>query len=254
MTGLIDTLRKLQGLDGEIAKLRAELDRWPAIIAEKRKDVDAARRTVEAKAAEIKAAKVEVDGIELMLKSGEAEVGKTKGNLLKIKTNKEYEAVLKEIEGIKAENSALEEKIIAGLDKVQSLEAALKEAKAEQKRAEGEVADVEKQARAECAEIETEVGAVGKQRDECAKGLSRDVLEVYDRVRIGRGGVAIVPVVDNVCQGCCMSLTMQEINNLIVSEDTLIHCRSCQRILFLENPAEAGYDVTEPEENPYENL
>jgi predicted nucleic acid-binding Zn-ribbon protein len=248
MAGTIETLRKLQGIDVEIAKLRAELDRWPAIVAEKSKDVEAAIGAVEAKAAEIKALRVEADGQELKLKSGEAEVGKVKGNLLKVKTNREYEAILKEIEGIKAENSQIEEKIIGLLDRIQALEADLRELKAEQKRAEGEVADHEKQARAECVEIEAEIGVLDGRRSECAKGVTPEVLEQYERIRLGRSGLAVVPVVDNVCQGCFMSLTAQEINTLLLSRDSLIQCRNCQRILFLENPAESGYDWEEPDE------
>ena len=52
------------------------------------------------------------------LKKGIDSIKKTKDRLLEVKTNKEYQAILKEIETIEKKNSEIEDEIISGLDQI----------------------------------------------------------------------------------------------------------------------------------------
>jgi predicted nucleic acid-binding Zn-ribbon protein len=234
MAKLIDTLKALQRMDGEILKLREEMNRWPVIIGEKQKDVEDIRRILTGKETELKEAKVEVENQELKLKSGEENIVKAKANLLKVKTNREYEAILHEIDGLKAENGVIEEKIIRGLDRIEGIEATMREVGAEIRAAEAEVSDLGKQSGDEIAEIQAEIDQMETDRKARAAEVDPDIHTQYERIRNGRAGLAVVPVLDNVCQGCYMTLTSQEINALLLADDTIISCKNCQRILYIE--------------------
>ena len=58
-------------------------------------------------------------------------------------------------------------------------------------------------------------------------------LQSYNRLSNIQGGKAIVPVIGNVCGGCSMNITTQTLNELMSSKD-LVFCRSCSRILYLD--------------------
>lgn len=227
-------LRRLQDIDGEIRKLRQEKDRWPSIVAEKEKDVEAVQRLLDEKDEEIRERKLDVESHELSLKAGEADIGKAKGTLLKVKTNREYEAILHEIQGREAENSMEEEKILLGLERIDALGRERKELEEEMRRARTGVDEVRSQAEEETREIEAEIAELEERKEKSLEGMDPEVLARYDRIREGRGGLAVVPVVDGVCQGCFLSLTSQEVNTLLVAGDDIITCRNCQRILYIE--------------------
>ena len=233
MEGTLSKLRSLQEIDREIQKLRKEMARWPSIVSEKEKDVEAIQNTLTEKNEVITQTRVDVESQESKLKSGEADIDKAKSNLLKIKTNREYEAVLHEIEGVKAENSMLEEKIIEGLEAIDSLMRDRREIEGEIRTAQAAVNDVQGQADRESQEIEEEISEIEETKKTCVAAIDPEVLAQYERIRNGRNGIAVVPVVGGVCQGCYMSLTSQEINMLLVTGDSLITCKNCQRILFI---------------------
>ena len=54
---------------------------------------------------------------------------------------------------------------------------------------------------------------------------------VLGSVREGRNGLAVVNVVQGVCQGCFMSIPPQKFN-LLLKGDQIFDCPTCQRILY----------------------
>ena len=64
--------------------------------------------------------------------------------------------------------------------------------------------------------------------------LDDGILNRYERMRTSRiRGNAIVPVVNDVCQGCHMAVTKSLIAELLNGR-SLVTCEHCGRILYLE--------------------
>ncbi len=60
------------------------------------------------------------------LQAGQETLKRTRERLFEVKTNKEYQSILKEIETLEAKNSRMEDEIISLLDELDALETAVK--------------------------------------------------------------------------------------------------------------------------------
>lgn len=182
----------------------------------------------------LKAFHLEKKNKEIDLQTKEGNVKKFQLQLFQVKTNKEYASLEKEIEGLKADNSLLEEEIIRLLDAMDdcvSIIAAEKkdfdekskiiQAEKEKKKQELE------QARQRLKELEEARRVLTQQIDPL-------ILPRYERVLKLRNGLAMVPVKDDSCQGCFMNLPPQVVN-LVHGAEEWVACEQCARILYVEN-------------------
>ena len=108
----LKTLIDLQGVDTRIAALEAEAARLPREIAAVHAAVQALKQEVDAGKTRFDAAKKDQRVREKDLESVQAKRSKTEARLYEVKTNKEYSAVLAEIEDIKQEKGRVEEEIL----------------------------------------------------------------------------------------------------------------------------------------------
>jgi uncharacterized protein len=230
----IDKLKELQAVDVEVRRYEILLKRGPERLAEVTQAQASAKQRETAHRQAIREAQKEVDRKELDLKSREAEIEKLNVQLNTIKTNKEYSLIKLKIEGLKADNSLLEEEILDAIGKVDAL-------KAEIPRFESELAATEAERGRISAEVEKEMSGVREKlaglreaRGGIATQVRSDVLEKYERILRGKEDAkALALVRDQTCQGCYMSVTTHELT-LIMKNTDLVLCRSCSRILYLE--------------------
>ena len=71
-------------------------------------------------------------------------------------------------------------------------------------------------------------------RKEIEESINEKVLEEYVKIKEIRGGIAVINVKDYICQGCHMSMPPQTYNE-IKSNNKIIHCSQCSRILYWES-------------------
>lgn len=164
-------------------------------------------------------------------------VERAKAKLMSIKTNKEYYAMLKEIEGTKRTNAQREEELLGVMGRYEEVEKRLAELKAE-------VDEVGGQYRVRMVDIEAKMSGYDKEISGLAakkaavasridKGLARRFEMIFDR----RDGIAIVAARNQSCMGCHMNLSPQ-LFNLLQRDDRIHTCPNCNRILYYEVPAE----------------
>ncbi len=162
-------------------------------------------------------------------------VERAKAKLMSIKTNKEYYAMLKEIEATKRINAQREEELLSVMGRYEESEKRL----AEYKAAVDEVGD-EYRARmvdidAKMSVFDREIGALEAKKAQIAsridKGLARRFEMIFDR----RDGIAIVAARNQSCMGCHMNLSPQ-LFNLLQRDDRIHTCPNCNRILYYEAP------------------
>jgi uncharacterized protein len=216
---------RIAGLEGEAAKLPKEIEAICARTAEAKKTVDAGK-------ANLDAARKETRAKEKDLEDNQVKRQKFEGQLYQVKTNKEYSAVLSEIEEVKQQKSKIEEEILTLMERQDRLAGEIKDAQGRLKTAETEGATTEKRLRERLAAVEAELGGVKGERASVARGLAANVLADYDRLLRARGGVAIVPVLKpNLCGACRMTVTPQRLQELR-AQNALLACESCGRYLY----------------------
>ena len=232
MDAQLKTLIDLQGVDTRIAAHEAEAARLPKEIAAIHAAIETAKKDVEASKARLDAAKKDQRTREKDLEVVQAKRSKTEGRLYEVKTNKEYSAVLAEIEEIKQEKGRVEEEILVLMESQERLTADIKDAEARFKARETQGKQEEAALQEKLRAVEADLALVRTERAELARQLPAPLLADYDKLLKARGGLALAQVVKpNLCGGCRMTVTPQRLQELR-AQSALLPCESCGRYLY----------------------
>ena len=232
-----DQLKKLvelQNLDGEIYALKKAAAEKPLFIEKLKEQFEGTKIRLKALEDKFKAALLDRKDKELNLKVKEEGIAKANVQLSQIKTNKEYTAKINEIEGIKADKSILEEKILISYDDSDKINADIDQEKRSVLEQEKIFTARKKEIEEEVMALEDRIKILEAQREELNPGIDKIYLNRYERILENKGGLAIVPVKRNTCGGCFMNITHQTIN-AIKMNDQMVECEICSRILYLED-------------------
>ncbi len=227
----LQTLIHLQEYDTRIAGLEAEANRLPKRIEAIQKSVAEARAAVEAVTGRVDTTRKSLRAKEKDLEVVAAKRGKAEAHLWEVKTNREYSAVLIEIEDIKQEKARTEEEILALMEMQERLATELREAETRLKTREDQGRQDEAVVRQQLAAVEAELTGLRGERATLAREVPTPLLGDYERILKARGGLAIASVTaDSICGGCRMTIRPQAIQELRGA--TLMRCESCGRYLY----------------------
>jgi len=228
----LKTLIDLQGVDTRIAALEAEAARLPKEIAAIHAAVQAMKQDVDAGKTRLDSARKEQRAREKDLEVVQTKRSKTEARLYEVKTNKEYSAVLAEIEDIKQEKGRVEEEILVLMESQERLVADIKDAETRFKAREAQGKQEEAAFKQKLREVEADLGLVRTERGELTRQLPPLVLTDYDKLLKARGGLALAQVIKpNFCGGCRMTVTPQRLQELR-AQTALLPCESCGRYLY----------------------
>ncbi|MBI4712851.1 MAG: hypothetical protein HY762_06095 [Planctomycetes bacterium] len=229
----IEKLKQLQVTDSKIAALESLIKDKPGHLNTKKEMVGKLKQKSDAKKEEIKKLKVEVDKNNLELKTGEDQINKFNLQLNTVKTNKEYSAILTEINGCKADNSLMEDKILRLYGQMEGLQKDLQEIDDEAKKHEVELEQESAAIEQELVQIRQELETLYQERQKNSAELDGETLKSYDKIaRSKPNRQALAQVAANICMGCNMDVTPQQVNELHREKD-IVCCRHCLRILYL---------------------
>jgi len=230
--GNLQTLINLQAIDTRIAGLEADAARLPREIAAIHAAVEEAKKNAEQAKARLDAARKDQRAKEKDLEVVQAKRSKNEARLYEVKTNKEYSAVLIEIEEIKQEKARMEEEVLVLMEAQERLTGDIREADARFKQRESEGRGQEATLKEQLRGIEADLAGVRTERKELAGKLPANILADYDRILRARAGLALVPVTKpNFCGACRMTITPQRLQELR-AQSSLIPCESCGRYLY----------------------
>jgi len=224
-------LIRLQELDSQIDLLREKRERLPQAIEEVRKPIEKAQAEYEKANAKYESLSRDKRDRERDLTIQEEKISKLHHRTTEIKTNKEYEAHLVEIEKAKQDKGNLEEAILLLMDHVDQFR---KEAEDKKKL----VADAQHRFEIEKQRMESEMVAAEetlKQLVQESKSVETKIeerlLRDYQQLRIARKGLGVAPVKEGTCLGCRLALPPQLFADVRKNEKILT-CSYCHRFLF----------------------
>lgn len=230
----IKLLVELQGLDTQIFRLERELQLIPDEIKMMDEGFNAKVANLKNLEDGLKALQVKRKGKEVDLEAKEGTIRKYQIQLYQLKTNKEYTAMELEIGRVKADNSLLEEEIIKILDQIDAQNQMISKEKEGLKSEEASLNEEKKRKEAETKNIESELTGLKDQRSGLAGKVDKSILSKYERIINSKDGLAVVPAINETCQGCFRVLPPQVINEIRMKRD-LILCDNCARILYIED-------------------
>jgi len=236
MNSDLERLIQLQNLDDATAAARARIDAFPsemdaldARLASGQEARDAARAALDDNQRRRR-------DLERDLAAAQARLSKYREQLMAVKTNKEYQAMLHEIASAETDVRSIEDRILDCMETAEELTAQLKEA---ERALEAERAAIgEEKARLEATKVvlERQVVDADSARVGIVRDLGRDALMLFEHVARARKGVAMARAVDGHCAECHVRLRPQHYND-VRRNDSLIQCESCMRILYYAEPA-----------------
>ncbi len=172
--------------------------------------------------------------IEKDLSAIQGRLSKYKDQLMEVKTNKEYQAMLKEIEVAQTEVRQLEDRILEHMLEADDLGSRVKETEVLLAADEAALAAERRRLEAETAALQTQLEQTVPLRERLAAEMPPALLAAYDTVR-SRRGMAVVDVKGGYCSACHVRLRPQVANDLR-RNDLIIQCESCQRFLYTPPP------------------
>ena len=234
MADQLEILKQLQVIDGELFGFRKAQRQKPQELERVTAEVAAQEAKVKAADERLKSLQLSQKEKEVELQTHEAHVKKLQGQLFQVKTNKEYSAMQREIETLKADNSLLEEIILKAFEEVDGAAQA-------RQREQRLLAEQQERLRRERQRIEQELAALADQiaqleqrRQAIVPDVPRLALATYERILGIRDGLALVPLINESCGGCHRRLPPQVINQVYLKAD-LVMCESCNRILYSDD-------------------
>jgi uncharacterized protein len=233
----LKTVIDLQHVDLKIAELTAQIDALPEqikTIEDRLKDYLQAHEERKLRLAANQKQRRELEGeIQLI----QTKISKHKGQLYEVKTNEQYKAMVKEIEGEEENVRKIEDKILEKMVEAEESQKLVSQAAAslegEKQRVAAETLQMKALRDADMKERDTFMA----RREELAAALDPGLLETYERVRRGRKGIAVAEVRDGFCTACNVRLRPQ-IYNEIQTNDVIRTCESCSRIMYCGEPAQ----------------
>ncbi len=209
--------RRIEDIPGAIAALDDRLSERTAAVAAVKTKIDAsqtARREIEKELAVV-----------------QGRLSKFKGQLMEVKTNKEYQAMQHEIAAAEQGVREHEDRLLDRMEEQETLAAELKASDAALKSEQTEVASERKSIEAERGELERKLEQQTSDRAALAAQISRPAIALFEQLAKHRKGVALSEARAGGCTQCHVRLRPQVFNE-VRRNDTLIQCDSCSRILF----------------------
>lgn len=233
MSGILETLKRMQALDNRILALAEEKEVFVAERLKFEAECTAEEGALAAISAQTQEIQKKEKVRELDLKSLEERKTRLKAQLLTVKTNKEYSALQSEIRTVYADIEKMEESGLQELTAIDGLSAQVRDREAQAVAAKERLAaQIAKETDA-FVKIDGQISAIRAEWEQVIADVPAETIELYRRIAGGRDGIAVVPVDGSSCGGCYMNLPPQTINLLMGGEAT-VQCRSCHRILYLD--------------------
>jgi predicted nucleic acid-binding Zn-ribbon protein len=224
-------LRDLHRIHQQLADLRDRLERGPKQVRAREANVSQLEARLAEAREKAKQTQMAVDRKQLDLKSGEQKVLDLRVKLNTANNNREYQALLEQIAAAEMAGSVLSDEILEGMEKVDQLVLAVKEAekhladgKKEMERSRQAVEDSAASIRADVTRLEGELVTA-------EQSLPLDVKADYQRVVRSKGADSLAQVDDGVCTGCGQQITLNMQNELNLSK--LVFCKACGCLLYL---------------------
>jgi len=175
--------------------------------------------------------------LEAKLKKGLDILNKAKDRLGEVKTNKEYQAILKEIENGEVKNSEIETEIIFLLEEIDKRKTNFQIEEKAKEQYEHQYQIEKQKLKNDIDSLDEKILACTEQYHKHIENIPKDLIKRYEMIKTLNNGSAVVSVWKGICGGCHMNIPPQLYNELQKSDD-LLSCPNCNRIMYWQNQEE----------------
>jgi len=227
----IDNLVKLQGIETESNKIRSILSNDTQRLNSLSCRFNEFEQTTKDEELRLNELKKSYGLYQSDVETNISRLKKSQERLASIKTNKEYQSLLKEIEDVKIMNSQIEDQMLECLEQMDDIERVLADRNNEYEKLSKQVNKEKQTIDHETEKNNKRVAELNTEWKKFSDKIDPQLLKTYLMVRDKAGGIAVVSVKDAVCRGCNINIPPQMYNDLQRC-DSLKFCPNCQRIIY----------------------
>jgi hypothetical protein len=179
----------------------------------------------------LKELEVELHKKEVDVSQLDGKVDTLKDQLFLVTNNKQYDALMKEIDHLKEKKSVLEDESIKLLEEKEQLLESVASMETELKDLTEDLSKRREKLESAISESADEKSVLERERQDRVDKIDLNIVSVYDRVMGARDGLAVVHVEGTGCGGCGAHIPPQTVTE--VRAETRIHrCDICGRFLY----------------------
>lgn len=224
-------LIQLQQIDLRIMELKEKAARIPDEIQELDQRLEEIRQNSQQARQQIEDEGKALRQFEGNVETLKERLSKFKTQLMDVKTNKEYQAMLHEIQETESRISEFEDLILEKLLLMDDLDERAGQTQEALEKREAEILKERREMEEFGHRFEAEIEELSGSRQQLAATLRPDLVELYTRISTARNGVALAEVKNQSCQSCHVRLRPQLFAELKTNHQILT-CESCNRILY----------------------
>ena len=227
----LQQLMQLQTIDYDLGELERSKEYLPDMMDNLNKEIEEAQKRFETATKSEEESKLKQSSLELEVATKQKELEKYQEQMMSIKTNKEYDALVSQIDTLKQEIDTSETEILNLIEQVSELEKEIEESKTQ-------LGKIEENNNTQLDILKVKINSIGdkvaskdKERVSVLTSIPRQLLSTYERVRRGRGGDVVVAVKRRACGACFKSLTPRRVQE-IKGAEKIFTCDYCGRMLY----------------------
>jgi hypothetical protein len=234
MNAELEKLVRLHHAETHLKRIESDLAEVPRLRKEIEDRLERDRDRLDAAKAALAGSQKSRKEHETAVADLKGKLSKFKGQLMEVKTNKEYTAVLHEIEGVERDIRGRDDLTFAEMEKEEVLAQEVKREEAAFKAVAADAAKENADLDARATGLAAEASRKQAERDAAAATIPQDTLDLYGRVAKQRGSGA-AEARDGMCQACHVRMRLQ-IWVEVKKNEQILQCESCSRILYYEPP------------------
>jgi len=225
-----DSLKQLQKIDVQLKEISTFLSEVPTKIQDIENRIEDSLQVVTEAKDKLAANQKERRDLEAQVQDQKALVTKYKRQLGEVKTNREYQSLLHEIEEAEKKADSLEEEIISEMLRADEIEEEIKKAGKIAAESQVNLSEEKNLLLKQRSEKEELKESFQEERNDLVPKIPKDQIALYETISKKNNGISLSPVNEEFCSMCHMRIRPQVINELKAA-NSIILCENCGRIL-----------------------
>ena len=227
----MEQLIKLQNIDTKLKDLNDLLGDLPSKVEDLNNQEESTKNSISSKKIRSKELDLEISKIDLNISHASEKIEKLKDQLFLVTNNKQYDALMTEIDHLKGERTNSENQLIDLMEEKESITQSIDSMESELQSLSENLNIRRKKLESVIEESAEEKSLLQKERDQNIKDIDQNMLKIYNRVIEHRGGLAVVKLQGSACGGCGAHIPPQTVSE--VRAKSAVHtCGVCGRFLY----------------------
>ncbi|MDZ4746238.1 MAG: C4-type zinc ribbon domain-containing protein [bacterium] len=232
----ISLLAQLSAVDAELDDLHDDLGDLPQIVKRHETVVRDRTQAVEATQKAIRDLEHLRGTAHVTLQELQDKETRLAEQQFQVKNNREFDAITKEMEGLKAKRAEMDDVLRTGSVREENLQATLEQQQRELDEAKEILAEKEHELEELSGDQNDELKKYIELRRKLVPQIDNALETEYERIRTFHRE-AVVPLRKNSCSGCYSAIPSQRIMEMKYNREKIYTCENCGRILYCEDVA-----------------